>query len=180
MSDCGKFLPKQGKVVRHTHICSHTYTHAHANASACDEWHSAVSSVNFSWCGLQESWYEKLNRWDEALEAYNRKYQETPMGSAANLEAALGRLRSHPTLPCVSVHLSLCLCVSLSALVSACLSVCLSACLPACLPAYLSPLSLSARLSCSSSAYLFVCMICVNIENGGRGHASAVCLWVCT
>ena len=43
---------------------------------------------------MQESWYEKLNRWDEALEAYNRKYQETPIGSVANLEAALGRLRS--------------------------------------------------------------------------------------
>ncbi|DBA66640.1 TPA: hypothetical protein ACH3X2_002209 [Trebouxia sp. C0005] len=42
---------------------------------------------------LKESWYEKLNRWDEALEAYNRKYQETPLGSPANLEAALGRLR---------------------------------------------------------------------------------------
>ena len=42
---------------------------------------------------VQESWYEKLNRWDEALEAYSRKYQETPIGSPANLEAALGRLR---------------------------------------------------------------------------------------
>lgn len=43
---------------------------------------------------MQESWYEKLNRWDEALEAYSRKYQETPVGSPAHLEAALGRLRS--------------------------------------------------------------------------------------
>lgn len=49
---------------------------------------------NCVWHGfLQESWYEKLNRWDEALEAYSRKYQETPIGSPANLEAALGRLR---------------------------------------------------------------------------------------
>ncbi len=57
---------------------------------------------------MQESWYEKLNRWDEALEAYNRKYQESPLGSPANLEAALGRLRW------VS-YLSVCLfvCVSL-------------------------------------------------------------------
>ena len=62
---------------------------------------------------VQESWYEKLNRWDEALEAYNRKYQETPLGSPANLEAALGRLRS--------VRLSVCL-----PGLSVCLSVCLS------------------------------------------------------
>ena len=80
--------------------------------------------MNTSCCGLQESWYEKLNRWDEALEAYNRKYQETPMGSAANLEAALGRLR----LPipfclgfvCVSVFVIVCMYV-----------ICMSACLPA-------------------------------------------------
>lgn len=54
---------------------------------------------------MQESWYEKLNRWDEALDAYSRKYQETPPGSAANLEAALGRLRS----PTLSVPSSVCL-----------------------------------------------------------------------
>ena len=42
---------------------------------------------------VQESWYEKLNRWDEALEAYNRKHQETAFGTQAHLDAALGRLR---------------------------------------------------------------------------------------
>ncbi|KAK9806315.1 hypothetical protein WJX72_010074 [[Myrmecia] bisecta] len=42
---------------------------------------------------LKESWYEKLNRWDEALEAYERKYAASPPGSAAHVEAALGRLR---------------------------------------------------------------------------------------
>ena len=41
----------------------------------------------------QESWYEKLNRWDEALEAYERKYHEAPIGTPAHLDAALGRLR---------------------------------------------------------------------------------------
>ena len=43
-------------------------------------------------CGLQESWYEKLNRWEEALEAYERKYQAA-VGTAAYVDAALGRLR---------------------------------------------------------------------------------------
>ena len=57
-------------------------------------------------CAMQESWYEKLNRWDEALEAYNRKYLETPVGSPAHLEAALGRLRW--VRPCLSVCLSVC------------------------------------------------------------------------
>ena len=42
----------------------------------------------------QESWYEKLNRWDEALEAYERKYHDAPIGTPAHLDAALGRLRS--------------------------------------------------------------------------------------
>ena len=41
---------------------------------------------------LQESWYEKLNRWDEALEAYERKYRNAH-GTAAYVDAALGRLR---------------------------------------------------------------------------------------
>jgi hypothetical protein len=40
----------------------------------------------------QESWYEKLNRWDEALEAYERKYRNAN-GTAAYVDAALGRLR---------------------------------------------------------------------------------------
>ena len=42
--------------------------------------------------GSQESWYEKLNRWDEALEAYERKYRNAH-GTAAYVDAALGRLR---------------------------------------------------------------------------------------
>eukprot|EP00891_Asterochloris_glomerata_P006787 jgi/Astpho2/6787/fgenesh1_pm.00103_%23_6_t len=42
---------------------------------------------------LKESWYEKLNRWDEALEAYERKYHDAPIGTPAHLDAALGRLR---------------------------------------------------------------------------------------
>lgn len=41
---------------------------------------------------VQESWYEKLNRWEEALEAYERKYQNTA-GTPAYVDAALGRLR---------------------------------------------------------------------------------------
>lgn len=41
---------------------------------------------------LQESWYEKLNRWDEALEAYERKYRNAN-GTSAYVDAALGRLR---------------------------------------------------------------------------------------
>ena len=40
----------------------------------------------------QESWYEKLNRWEEALEAYERKYH-TSLGTPAHMDAALGRLR---------------------------------------------------------------------------------------
>ena len=52
-------------------------------------------------CAPQESWYEKLNRWDEALEAYERKYRNA-IGYAAYMDAALGRLRwaqisMHPT-----------------------------------------------------------------------------------
>ena len=42
---------------------------------------------------LKESWYEKLQQWDEALEAYRKKQQISPAGSQAALEAALGCLR---------------------------------------------------------------------------------------
>lgn len=42
---------------------------------------------------LQESWYEKLNRWEEALRAYDAKREETQPGSIAHLEASMGRLR---------------------------------------------------------------------------------------
>ncbi len=41
----------------------------------------------------QESWYEKLQRWDEALEAYEKKHRSSVPGSPAAVEAALGRLR---------------------------------------------------------------------------------------
>jgi phosphatidylinositol kinase/protein kinase (PI-3 family) len=44
---------------------------------------------------VQESWYEKLNRWDEALDAYERKYAATASNprAPAHIDAALGRLR---------------------------------------------------------------------------------------
>eukprot|EP00003_Mantamonas_plastica_P010783 TRINITY_DN2025_c0_g1_i1.p1 TRINITY_DN2025_c0_g1~~TRINITY_DN2025_c0_g1_i1.p1 ORF type:complete len:2240 (+),score=782.23 TRINITY_DN2025_c0_g1_i1:702-7421(+) len=38
---------------------------------------------------LKESWYEKLNRWDEALDGYETKQMEEPL----NLEYTLGRMR---------------------------------------------------------------------------------------
>ena len=43
--------------------------------------------------GCQESWYEKLCRWDEALRAYDAKREENPPGSLPHLEATMGRLR---------------------------------------------------------------------------------------
>lgn len=42
---------------------------------------------------LQESWYEKLNRWEEALKAYDAKMEESTPGSITHLEASMGRLR---------------------------------------------------------------------------------------
>ena len=42
---------------------------------------------------LKESWYEKLQQWDEALEAYRKKQANSTKNSAAALEAALGCLR---------------------------------------------------------------------------------------
>ena len=53
--------------------------------------------------GLQESWYEKLNRWEEALEAYERKYHSA-VGSPTHIDAALGRLRF--TMHCLNPSLS--------------------------------------------------------------------------
>lgn len=43
----------------------------------------------------QESWYEKLGRWEEALEAYDKKLRslQTNRKSASYLQALLGRLR---------------------------------------------------------------------------------------
>jgi len=42
---------------------------------------------------LKESWYEKLQQWDEALEAYRKKQANSAPNSPAALEAALGCLR---------------------------------------------------------------------------------------
>jgi hypothetical protein len=49
---------------------------------------------------LQEPWYEKLGRWEEALEAYDSKlvtfengYNNHVAGNPQYLEAMLGRLR---------------------------------------------------------------------------------------
>ena len=41
---------------------------------------------------VQESWYEKLNRWDEALAAYEKKYAEAK-NALIRTEAVLGRAR---------------------------------------------------------------------------------------
>ena len=42
---------------------------------------------------LKESWYEKLQRWDDALKAYKRKVESTKPGSALHAEALLGECR---------------------------------------------------------------------------------------
>ena len=42
---------------------------------------------------LKESWYEKLQRWDDALKAYIRKVEMTKPGSPAHGEALLGQCR---------------------------------------------------------------------------------------
>ena len=42
---------------------------------------------------LKESWYEKLQRWDDALKAYERKVEATKPGSAVHAEALLGQCR---------------------------------------------------------------------------------------
>ena len=43
----------------------------------------------------QESWYEKLHRYDDALEAYDRKYMASASSprSKVHVDASLGRLR---------------------------------------------------------------------------------------
>lgn len=38
---------------------------------------------------LKETWYEKLQRWDDALEAYNRREKEEP----ASMEVTMGKMR---------------------------------------------------------------------------------------
>ncbi|KAL6771425.1 TOR1 [Auxenochlorella protothecoides x Auxenochlorella symbiontica] len=42
---------------------------------------------------LKESWYEKLQRWDEALRAYRKRLETTKPGSPENIEALLGECR---------------------------------------------------------------------------------------
>lgn len=44
---------------------------------------------------LKESWYEKLHRWSEALEAYRNKLQQPGVtsGSGVWLDAMLGKMR---------------------------------------------------------------------------------------
>lgn len=42
---------------------------------------------------LKESWYEKLQRWDDALKAYERKVEATKPGSAVHAEALIGQCR---------------------------------------------------------------------------------------
>jgi serine/threonine-protein kinase mTOR len=42
---------------------------------------------------LKESWYEKLQRWDDALRAYQRKHETTKPGSVPHAEALLGECR---------------------------------------------------------------------------------------
>lgn len=61
---------------------------------------------------MKESWYEKLNRWDEALEAYERKYRNAS-GTSAYVDAALGRLRYGPSHPVIRVGIPLLFCLPL-------------------------------------------------------------------
>ncbi|KAL4435039.1 hypothetical protein ABPG77_003864 [Micractinium sp. CCAP 211/92] len=42
---------------------------------------------------LKESWYEKLQRWDDALRAYRLKLEAAPPGSVAHVDALLGQCR---------------------------------------------------------------------------------------
>eukprot|EP00887_Chlorella_sp_A99_P006163 scaffold3.g6163.t1 len=42
---------------------------------------------------LKESWYEKLQRWDDALKAYQRRLEATTPGTASHVEALLGQCR---------------------------------------------------------------------------------------
>eukprot|EP00976_Prorocentrum_cordatum_P107645 1194677-Prorocentrum_minimum.AAC.6 len=42
---------------------------------------------------LKESWYEKLQRWDEALEAYQRKRATTESGNSSAVKLVLGEMR---------------------------------------------------------------------------------------
>lgn len=42
---------------------------------------------------LKESWYEKLQRWDDALEAYEKKFDSVALTPASMLDANLGRMR---------------------------------------------------------------------------------------
>ena len=53
----------------------------------------AVTHLQQDGLALQDSWYEKLQRWDKALVAYARKVQIAPRGSVEYWEAAMGKMR---------------------------------------------------------------------------------------
>ncbi|EHA57873.1 hypothetical protein MCOR27_008212 [Pyricularia oryzae] len=42
---------------------------------------------------LKETWFEKLERWDEALEFYNKREKETPAGTSVPVEVIMGKMR---------------------------------------------------------------------------------------
>ena len=58
----------------------------------CRGCNSCFENITMRWW-VQESWYEKLNRWEEALKAYDAKREESQPGSPQHLEASMGRLR---------------------------------------------------------------------------------------
>jgi FKBP12-rapamycin complex-associated protein len=48
----------------------------------------------------QESWYEKLQQWDLALEAYEQRQKRDP----GNMEVTLGRMRCLHALGVLKLH----------------------------------------------------------------------------
>lgn len=42
---------------------------------------------------LRETWFEKLERWDEALQFYNKRVQEIPEDQAVPIEIVMGKMR---------------------------------------------------------------------------------------
>ena len=43
--------------------------------------------------GLKEAWYEKLQRWEEALEAYQTKYIDQSLLPIERIENLVGKMR---------------------------------------------------------------------------------------
>ena len=43
--------------------------------------------------GLKEAWYEKLQRWEEALVAYKTKYQDHSLLPIERIENLVGQMR---------------------------------------------------------------------------------------